>query len=69
MASYFKEGSTVVFEGYKGLVTKITETYRKNVIVVKVTSFPKGSRDKGRVNSIGLFEYPDGRLEFMSVID
>ena len=68
MASYYKEGSKIQFDGYKGEVIKITETYRKNVLVIKVTSFP---RNKG-INissSLGLFEYPDGRLEFMAFID
>lgn len=68
MASYFKEGSKVQFEGYKGVVIKVTETYRKNVLVVKITEFPKNKKFK-TTSSLGLFEYPDGRLEFMSFID
>lgn len=68
MASYYKEGSKVQFEGYKGEVTKITETYRKNVLVVKVTTFPK-YRKNGDTNTLGLFEYPDGRIEFMAFLD
>ena len=70
MASYYKEGSKVQFEGYKGEVTKITETYRKNVLVIKVSELPKNNPFKGRrVETIGIFEYPDGTLEFMAVID
>ena len=68
MASYYKEGSKIQFEGYKGEVIKITETYRKNVLVVKVTSFPKTKGING-TSSLGLFEYPDGKLEFMAFID
>ena len=68
MTSYYKEGSKVQFEGYKGEVTKITETYRKNVLVVKVTTFPK-YRKNGDTNILGLFEYPDGRIEFMAFLD
>lgn len=68
MASFYKEGSKVRFEGYKGEVTKITETYRKNVLVVKVTTFPK-YRKNGDTNTLGLFEYPDGRIEFMAFLD
>ena len=68
MASYYKEGSKVQFEGYKGEVTKITETYRKNVLVVKVTTFPK-YRKHGDTDTLGLFEYPDGRIEFMAFLD
>ncbi len=66
MVSFFFEGSKISFNGIKGTVIAITETYRKNVLVVKVTEIPKGY---GRVTTIGLFEYPDGRLEFMNVID
>lgn len=70
MASFYKDGSKIVFEGIKGEVIKITETYRKNVLVVRVTELPKKERYPFGVNStIGLFEYPTGMLEFMSVID
>jgi phage pi2 protein 07 len=68
MASFYKEGSKVQFEGYKGEVIKITETYRKNVLVVKITEFPR-TRNSKQTSTLGLFEYPDGRLEFMSFID
>ena len=64
----YKEGSKIQFEGYKGTVIKITETYRKNVIVVKVSTFPK-YRKNNDTNTLGLFEYPDGRLEFMTLIN
>jgi hypothetical protein len=67
MASYYKEGSKIQFEGFKGEVTMITETYRKNVLVVKVTTFPNARSQTSA--SLGLFEYPDGRLEFMAFID
>lgn len=66
MASFFSEGSKISFNGIKGTVIGITETYRKNVLVIKVSEVPRGY---GRVGTIGLFEYPDGRLEFMNVID
>ena len=70
MASFFKEGSRVSFDGIKGTVIKITETYRKNVLVVKVSELPKHYKSPFRkIETVGLFEYPDGTLEFMSVID
>ena len=68
MASYYKDGSKIQFEGYRGEVISITETYRKNVLVVKLTDFPK-YRKYGETNILGLFEYPDGRLEFMTFIE
>lgn len=68
MASFYKEGSKIQFEGYKGEVIKITETYRKNVLVIKITEFPR-ARNSKQTSTLGLFEYPDGRLEFMSFID
>lgn len=69
MASYYKEGSKLQFEGYKGEVVKITETYRKNVLVIKITEYPPVRNRRENVSLLGLFEYPDGRLEFMSFID
>lgn len=69
MASFFKEGSKLSFKGYKGTIIKITETYRKNVIVLKVTEQPKTKKYEPKVETIGIFEYPDGTLEFMAVID
>ena len=70
MASFFREGSRLSFNGFKGPIIKITETYRKNVIVMKVEEFPKKNPFPGRkIESIGIFEYPDGTLEFMSIID
>jgi hypothetical protein len=70
MASFFREGSRMSFNGFKGTIIKITETYRKNVVVIKVDEFPARNPFPGRkVESIGIFEYPDGTLEFMSIID
>lgn len=70
MASYFKEGSRLSFDGFKGTIVKITETYRKNVIVLQVSEQPKRrSLPNRKIETIGIFEYPDGRLEFMSIID
>jgi len=70
MASFFREGSRMSFNGFKGTIIKITETYRKNVIVIKVDEFPARNPFPGRtIESIGIFEYPDGTLEFMSIID
>ena len=70
MASYFREGSRLSFEGFKGTIIKITETYRKNVIVLKLDEWPKKNPYTTRkVETIGIFEYPDGTLKFMSVID
>jgi hypothetical protein len=69
MASFFKEGSKLSFNGYKGTIIKITETYRKNVLVLKVSEYPKNKKYQDRIDMIGIFEYPDGTLEFMAVID
>lgn len=69
MTSFYKEGNKIHFDGYKGVIIKITETYRKNVLVIKITEFPKNKKGFKTTSSLGLFEYPDGRLEFMSFID
>lgn len=70
MASFFREGNRLSFHGFKGTIIKITETYRKNVLVLKLTEIPKNNPYTiGHVDTIGIFEYPDGTLEFMSVID
>jgi hypothetical protein len=70
MASFFKEGNRMSFHGFKGTIIKITETYRKNVLVLKCTDVPKSNPyTTGPVQTIGIFEYPDGTLEFMNVID
>ena len=69
MASFYKEGMKIQFDGYRGDIIKITETYRKNVLVVKVKEHPKHIRNKESITTIGLFEYPDGKLEFMTIID
>lgn len=69
----FAEGSKISFNGIRGTVMKITETYRKNVLVVKVHStsnvpYHLYRKIKG-VETLGLFELPGGRLEFMCVIE
>lgn len=70
MASFFKEGSRLSFNGFKGTIIKITETYRKNVLVLKVSEYPKkGQFSNRKIETVGIFEYPDGTLEFMSIID
>ncbi|HEY6437708.1 MAG TPA: hypothetical protein VIY47_14040 [Ignavibacteriaceae bacterium] len=70
MASFFREGGKLSFNGFKGTIIKITETYRKNVLVLKISEFPPRNPFPGRkVEAIGIFEYPDGTLEFMSIID
>ena len=70
MTSFYKEGSTIAFEGFKGTVIKITETYRKNVLVLKVSQIPNHKSFIGKkIETVGLFEYPDGSLEFMTIID
>jgi len=69
MASFFKEGSRINFNGFKGTVVKITETYRKNVLVMKVNESPKNNPFGRKVDMMGIFEYPDGKLEFMNIID
>jgi hypothetical protein len=70
MASFFREGQKLNFNGFRGDIIRITETYRKNVIVIRVTQRPHPDPFPGRkVEAIGIFEYPDGTLEFMSVID
>jgi ribosomal protein L19 len=70
MASYFKEGDKLSFDGFKGIIIRITETYRKNVIVLKVSEQPKRkSLPTRKIETVGIFEYPDGTLEFMAIID
>lgn len=70
MASFFREGNRLSFNGFKGTIIKITETYRKNVLVLKVSEYPRRGQFLDRkVETIGIFEYPDGTLEFMSIID
>jgi len=70
MATYYKEGQKLTFNGFKGTVTRVTETYRKNVIVMKVSEQPKKNPySDGKIDYMGIFEYPDGKLEFMSIID
>ena len=69
MASFFREGQRFSFKGFKGSITKITETYRKNVIVMRVEETPRHNPFGRKVDSIGVFEYPDGTLEFMAIID
>lgn len=70
MASFFREGNRLTFQGFKGTIIKITETYRKNVLVLKVEEQPKKNPyTYKKVESIGIFEYPDGTLEFMAVIE
>lgn len=70
MASFYREGNKITFDGYKGVIIKITETYRKNVLVVKLTEAPRHDKHKyQKIETVGIFEYPDGKLEFMSVID
>lgn len=73
MQSLYREGSKITFNGLKGTVIKVTETYRKNVLVVKVTSINNApssfySKIKG-ADTVGLFELPGGNLEFMNVIE
>lgn len=70
MASFFNEGSKLSFNGFKGTIIKITETYRKNVLVLKVSEVPRDRKFANRkIEAIGIFEYPDGTLEFMNIID
>jgi hypothetical protein len=70
MASFFREGSKLSFHGFKGTIIKITETYRKNVLVLKVSEVPNDRRFANqKIEAIGIFEYPDGTLEFMNIID
>lgn len=70
MASFYREGQKLSFDGFRGVIIKITETYRKNVLVLKVDTLPNKREYKNRhdIKTIGIFEYPDGKLEFMSVI-
>lgn len=70
MATFYKEGQKLTFNGFKGTIVRITETYKKNVLVLKINESPKRNPySNGKIDMMGIFEYPDGRLEFMSVID
>ena len=73
MKSMYTEGSKISFNGIRGTVLTITETYRKNVLVVKVTStdrvpFRLYRKIKG-ADTLGIFELPGGQLKFMCVIE
>jgi hypothetical protein len=64
-----REGDKISFNGFKGRIIKVTETYRKNVLIVSITELPKQhQKDRPKIVSLGLFEYPDGRLELMNKI-
>lgn len=73
MKSLYQEGSKINFNGLKGVVIKVTETYRKNVLVVKIISsnnVPQSLHRKIKgATTIGIFEMPGGTLEFMNVIE
>jgi hypothetical protein len=67
MGSMYRNGNRITFKGFKGIIVSIMETYRKNVIVIKVESQPKGyPKNKAPIAVIRLFEYPDGKLELMN---
>ena len=69
MKSKYKVGNQVSADGFRGTVINIKETYRKNVLVVKVQS--KSNRrqfKKTEIDTISILEYPDGKLSFMTVI-
>jgi len=64
--SNFSEGQKISFKGFKGNIVKITETYKKNVLVVKVTLWPKEyEKDYPKITALSIFEYPTGDLELM----
>lgn len=67
--SLFREGDKISFNGFKGKIIKVTETYRKNVLTVSVTEMPKHTKKNDpKVVQIGLFEYPDGTIELMNKV-
>jgi RNase P/RNase MRP subunit p29 len=63
----YKEGQEIIYEGYTGRVYRVTETYRKNVISMKVTKQSR-KKDAPRLKEIFLFQYKDGKLEPMRVV-
>lgn len=73
METMFTKGSMISFNGVRGEVISITETYRKNVLVVKIHSMhrvPKWLYRKIKdVTTIGIFELPGGVLRYMTVIE
>ena len=71
MSSFFREGDKFSHHGIRGSIFKITETYRKNVLVIKVSELPKKNPFfiEKNVEMVGFFEYPDGTIEFMSLIE
>ena len=63
----------ISFNGVRGEVMSITETYRKNVLVVKIHSMHRVPKWLYRrikdVTTIGVFELPGGILRYMTVIE
>lgn len=70
MKSKYRVGSRVSVDGFKGTIINIKETYKRNVIVVKVSK--KSNRNKFKkssVNTISLLEDEHGILQFMTVVE
>lgn len=62
-----KSGDTLNYEGYTGQVYRVVETYRKNVVSVRITKQSR-KRDAMNLKELILFQYPDGSLEPMKVV-
>lgn len=63
-AKMAKEGQTIRYNGYSGKIYRITETYRKNILSVKVTK-QANIKNLPVLKEMFLFQYPDGSLELM----
>lgn len=68
MKSRYRVGSRVSAGGFQGTVVNIKETYRKNVLVVRVKVKSNRKIYKNQVTDfVGLLEDKDG-LRFMNII-
>jgi hypothetical protein len=66
-STFYREGMKLKFNGYECQVVHITETYRKNVISVNVLKLPRNfPKYENPIESMRIFEYPDGKLELMN---
>ena len=63
----YKSGQTITYEGYTGQIYRVVETYRKNVISIKITKQSR-KKDLPELKELFLFQFPDGSLEPMKTV-
>ena len=66
-AKLYEAGQTITYDGYTGRIYRVTETYRKNVISIKITKQSR-KKDAHPLKELFLFQYPNGTLEPMKVV-